>query len=313
MRFGAGHRIGSYRVERELGSTTTGALYQAVHLVLPRRAVIKVMHFGSGRLLQALAVQLLREACLLEALSHPGIPQVYESGLLEDKRPWFALEWIEGPTLAERIVKGVLPSLEVARIVRDLAAILEHAHKRGVIHRALRPDRVVLATDRRFAIALPDWTDARAHDTSGAQRDTVMPTREGRAYLAPELIRGDAPDDRADIYAIGVMAYQALVGVLPRGDSTKERCPDAPVELAQLIDQMLSPDRFDRPTAAEIRADLDFLAEALSVDAQADIPASSSATLRIRRPRWTPAIQPGPNATLAPVSGEIIVKPKPNA
>ena len=244
MGFVTGDRIGSYRVEHELGSTATGTLYQAIHLVLPRRAVIKVKHHGADRMQHALAVQLLREACLLEALSHPGIPQLYESGLLDDKRPWFAFELIEGITLADSIDAGPVPALEVARIVRDLAATLEHAHKRGVIHRALRPDRVTLSAERGFAVAVTDWTDARPHDSIDAQRDIVMPAREGRPYLAPELIRGDAPDDRADIYAIGVMAYQALVGVLPRFESTKTRCPDAPVELAQLIDQMLSPDRF---------------------------------------------------------------------
>src|SRR5438874_12172545 len=111
MGFGPDFRIANYRVVRELGSTTTGQLYEAVHLVLPRRAVIKVMHASR---MQTFAVQLLREACLLEALTspagHPGIPQVYESGLLDDRRPWFAFERIEGVTLADRLINGSLPA-----------------------------------------------------------------------------------------------------------------------------------------------------------------------------------------------------------
>ena len=119
MGFSADDRIATYRVERELGSTTTGILYQAVHLVLPRRAVIKVGHAARS---QQFAIQLLREACLLEALNHPGIPHLYESGLLEDRRPWFAFEMIEGMTLSERMINGPLPSADVATILADLAA-----------------------------------------------------------------------------------------------------------------------------------------------------------------------------------------------
>lgn len=312
-------RIATYRVERELGSTATGVLYQAVHLVLPRRAVIKVAHPArlASHAPPTFAIQLLREACLLEALHHPGIPQVYESGLLEDRRPWFAFEMLEGMTLSERMIHGPLPSVEIATLIRDLAGILEHAHKRGVVHRALRPDHVVLVARPRqhCGVAIPDWSDARAHDARAAD-GASLPARAARPYLAPELARGEIADDRADVYSLGVVAYHALTGSLPRGTElvpflpSSERCPDAPQELCSLIDQMISPDRFDRPTCAEIRSDLDWLAEALSIelrledDAQA---ASASGTLRIRRPRWTPPLEPGPEQ-LVPVSGEIAIK-----
>lgn len=313
MGFSADDRISTYRVERELGSTTTGVLYQAVHLVLPRRAMIKVAHAARS---QQFAVQLLREACVLEALSHPGIPAVYESGLLEDRRPWFASEVIEGTTLAERLLDGPLPSREVATLIRDLASILEHAHKRGVVHRALRPDRVVITAkrDALTAVAIPDWSEARVHDSSAT---TTFPAREARAYLAPELSRGEPADDRADVFSLGVLAYHALTGAFPRGTldfafiPTSERCPDAPRELTSLIDQMLAIDRFDRPTSAEIRSDLEWLADA-SISQQHDIVAPSG--LRIRRPRWTPAIEPTMQALdpidaddSSTVSGEIII------
>lgn len=313
MGFSADDRIATYRVERELGSTTTGVLYQAVHLVLPRRATIKVAHAARS---QQFAVQLLREACLLEALSHPGIPAVYESGLLEDRRPWFASEMIEGKTLAERMHEGSLPSSDVAALIRDLASILEHAHKRGVVHRALRPDRVVITGKRDVvSVAIPDWSEARVHDSSAT---TTFPAREARPYLAPELSRGEAADDRADVFSLGVLAYQALTGAYPRGTldfafiPTAERCPDAPRELTSLIDQMLSVDRFDRPTSAEIRSDLDWLAHALSIELRIDTHATSG--VRIRKPRWTPAIEPTIHSIdpvdsddSSTVSGEIII------
>jgi serine/threonine protein kinase len=309
MGFSPGDRIATYRVERELGSTTTGILYLAVHLVLPRRAVLKVAHAARA---QQFAVQLLREACVLEALSHPGIPAVYESGLLEDRRPWFASELVEGTTLAERLLAGPLPSSEVATLIRDLASILEHAHKRGVVHRALRPDRVVITRrGARTSVAIPDWSEARVHDSSAT---ITFPARDARPYLAPELSRGEPADDRADVFSLGVLAYHALTGAFPRGTldfafiATSERCPDAPRELTSLIDQMLAVDRFDRPTAAEIRSDLDWLANALSIELRLDDVAPTG--VRIRKPRWTPAIEPMAHESTdesSTVSGEIII------
>lgn len=328
MRFSPGDRISTYRVERELGATTTGTLYQAVHQILPRRAVIKVGHPARG---QQFAIQLLREACLLEALSTiGGVPQVYESGLLDDRRPWFAFEQIEGASLAERLNGGPLASFEVAALLRDLARILELAHKRGIVHRALRPDRVTICGPgarpcRELSVAIHDWSEARAHDASS--EPGMFVARDARAYVAPELARGELADDRADVYALGVVAYQALTGALPKGTEAQpfipaaDRCPEAPRELVSLIDQMLSPDRFDRPTCAEIRSDLEWLADALAIELRlADAPTA----MRIRRPRWTPAIEPvdpygrvllsdllepidQPSEDVSAVAGEIII------
>lgn len=317
MRLAPDDRIGNYRVERELGATSTGALYQVVHVVLPRRAVLKVT------VLPPFAKQLLREACILEALRHPGAPAVYESGLLPDRRPWFAVEAIEGVSLVERIVQSAMSALEVTTLVRDIATVLEHAHRRGVVHRGLRPDRVVLTPRRRFSVCIPDWSDARTHDAAFAIPH--VPSAGSRQYVAPELLKGDAVDDRADIYALGVIAFLALTGKHPNGISTEHFLPDAPRELCAMIDQMLSHDRYDRPSAAEVRSDLDWLAAALSSDAAPVAPIEDivlvdtdgvpagpitapmeAVTLpRIRKPRWTPTYTAITATDEAVVSGEI--------
>lgn len=288
VRFVADDRISHYRIERELGATPGGVLYQVTHLVLPRRAVIKVPHPNPtpgtcDR--QALAVLLLREACLLEALQHPGVPQLYESGILEDRRPWFAVERIEGGTLAELIARGPIEPLEVAALVRDVADVLAHAHRRGVIHHGLRPDRIVLTPERRFPLCIPDWSGARAHDASVDH----APPPHGH-YIAPDLARGDPADDRADVFALGVIAYLAITGARPfdRDTSapfvpTRARRATTPRPLARLIDQMLAPDRFDRPAALEIHAEL-----AQLVTDEPEVVDLAATTLRIRRPRWTP-------------------------
>ncbi|MEO7735856.1 MAG: protein kinase, partial [Kofleriaceae bacterium] len=177
-------RFGNYRVEHELGPTGSGVLLQAQHLVLPRRVIIKVVHEAFAAM-PPYVLQTLREACILEAIAHPGVPIVYESGLLRDRRPWFAFEVIAGPTLEELLAPGALPLVEVAGLLRDLSDILEHAHRRGVIHRGLRPDRVVITSERRYPLCIPDWSEAIAHDAA-----THLPqaSSEGSShYVAPEL------------------------------------------------------------------------------------------------------------------------------
>jgi len=266
-------RIGSYRVETELGPAGAGLLIQARHLVLPRRAIIKVVHAAFATI-APYVLQTLREACILEAIAHPGVPIVYESGVLRDRRPWFAFELIAGPTLDELLAQGQVPVIEVAGLVRDLAEILEHAHRRGVIHCGLRPDRIVLTAERRYPLCIPDWSESIAHDAAHMPRAAPDGSR---SYLAPELAdpgTDEHPviDDRTDMFALGVIAYRALTGELPfaLGDGAapaipaSELRPDAPPELAAIIDALLAFDRFDRPSAAEVRADLDWLFEALA-------------------------------------------------
>ena len=315
-------RIGNYRVEHVLGPTGSGVLLQVRHQVLPRRAIIKVVHSAFAGVSSHL-VQTLREACILEAIGHPGVPVVYESGLLRDRRPWFAFEVISGPTLEDVLALCVLPAGDVARLMRDLADVLQHAHRRGVIHRGLRPDRIVVTHHRRYPLCIPDWSEAIAHDASAC----VAPSDGCRSYVAPELAHQDAGstervDDRADMFALGAIAYRALTGVAPFPSGgepapyspVRDRRPDAPRELAVIIDSLLSFDRFDRPSASEVRADVDWLLGTLpelqqhaaprppppappadeSVDTKPQrAPARPVVVLdqaRMRRPRWTPSV-----------------------
>jgi serine/threonine-protein kinase len=238
--------VGNYRIEHAVG----GGLFEARHAVLPRRALIKTVPDALGWV-KPLRVAVLREACILEALQHAGIPRLYETGRLADGRPWFACEDVDGTPLDEA---GHLTLPTLITLIRDLAEVLEHAHRRGVIHAGLRPDRIVL-TDRAFPVCIDDWSCARTHD-AGA----VVPAVAGpRRYEAPELAAGDPIDDRADVFALGMIA--------------RERLPAAtPALIARLFDQMVAPGRWDRPSITEVR------------DALAAIPVS------IPRPRWTPPL-----------------------
>jgi serine/threonine protein kinase len=299
MRFKAGDRIGLYVIDSELSTDPTGISYRAVHQVLPRRAVVKVMHAASVYppvIKQPLAVHVLREACILEAVHHPGIVRLYESGMLPDRRPWFARELVEGATAATVLAPGAIDRIDAIALLRDISDVLEHAYRRGIIHCGLRPDRIVLTgRSRGYPVCITEWSEARAHDA--ALLGPYSPSQASWHYTSPELLHGDPLDDRTDVFALGVIAYQLFTGTLPfDGEGigvmhdgqaqhvpTEVRCPDVPRELTGLVDSMLAYDRWDRPSMAEVHGDLAWLAEVLATPM-----ARQPQIVRIRRPRWTP-------------------------
>lgn len=254
-RFPPGTRIGDYSLTAELGIEETGVLYLGTHVVLPRQAAIKVMH-ASSAWLRSIAIQMLREACLLEALNHPGIPRVYECGVLDDRRPWTAFERIEGVTIGSSIASGPLPLVDVVCVLRDVADLLHHAHSRGVVHRRLTADAIVRTPDRPFGVCVRHWDDALTLDT------------EVRVAI----------DTRDDVHALGVIVFRALTGFPPdRAVSTADRCPSAPTELASLVDHMLATDPTARPSSEEVRSRARWLAETIE-------------PLVLDKPRWTPPL-----------------------
>lgn len=253
-------RIGDYAVVAQVATEEAGMVYEATHVVLPRRVSLKVMHSGSAWQ-RSVAIAVLREACLLEALSHPGIPRVYECGVLPDKRPWTAFELIEGTTIADVQRTGPMPLVEVVTMLRDVSDLLHHAHGRGVVHRQLTANTLVRTPDRVFPYAVTNWDTALTLDT------------KSRVPL----------DTRDDVFALGVIAFRALTGAMPDVYTTAQACPAAPGELAALIDQMLATEPVARPTSAEVKERARWLAATLE-------------PLLLETPRWTP-----PHGTERPV------------
>jgi serine/threonine protein kinase len=229
-RFTPNARVGAYRIDQQLHSEDTGLVYAATHLVLPRRAAVKVMHpaHASSR---ELALQLLREACVLEALSHPGVPRAYECGVLEDKRPWIALELIIGETIDELAATAPLPIGELVAMLKAAADVLAHAHTRGVVHSRLTEASIVRTSQRRAPFSVRGWGDVVAHDSK----------------LEAEPHR--------DIHDLGLVAFRALTGQVMRdGDQVAQLAPTAPSELASLIEDMITREPSTRPTAADVLA-----------------------------------------------------------
>lgn len=272
-RFLPGARLGDYVIERELRSEETGLVYFARHVVLPRVATLKVMH-GGHVWLREMAIQVVREACVLEGLEHPGIPRVYECGVLGDRRPWIALEPLEGSTVAQSLGDGhVMPVLDTINMLRDVAEILDYLHGLDVVHRNLTSNNIVRrASTAKFPFALRAFSEAHTPEIE----------------LPPGLV-----DPSDDVHALGTVAYRALTGeVAVPGRSTSGRRPGASNELAELIDQMLDDRREVRPTAKQVRE------RAAMISAMASLVPST-----IDKPRWTPAyglggdVVTGPNGT----------------
>jgi len=239
-----GTRVGDYKVVAQVRGEETGVVYASVHLVLPRRAAVKVCHGG-----RELAVKLLREACILEALSHPGVPRVFECGVLADRRPWVALELVHGAPLSDAMKDGPIAIADLVVAVRGVAEILAHAHGRGVVHQRIHETALLRAPDRAFPLCLTGWGEVSA---------------------------GRDVDPSCDVHALGALAFRALTGsLLEPTASAQVQCPSAPAELTSLIDAMLAPDAPARPSAAEIHARAAWIAETLEL-----VPPAT--------PRWTP-------------------------
>ena len=248
--FEAGTRVGDYTIESEHSREETGTVYQATHLVLPRKVFLKVL--AGVPWSRPLAVQLLREACLLEALQHSGIPRVYECGVLGDRRPWVAFQRLDGAPLAAALVSGPMAIAELVVLLRDVADILVHAHARGVVHTRVTPETIVRTPERQLSVCLRGWSSARTVETT------------------------QALDAREDVYALGAIAFRALTGCLHTpAVSATEWCPSAPAELTALIDVMLDGNPRVRPTSEEVRERARWLGTTVE-------------PMEIGKPRWTP-------------------------
>ena len=273
--FPVGSHVGAYEVQGTVGVGGMGFVHRARHVLTGREVAIKVMR--EDQLTQERAIdRMMREASILATVAHAGIPQFYECGILDDGRPWIAMELVEGQALATRLSHGVLPPDDVMAFVEGVAEVLAAAHDRGVTHRDLKPDNILLTpTDDRFAVRVIDW--GIAHHGGGARFTNMNEAIGTPTYMAPEQARGGPTDGHCDVYGLGVVAYQALTGKAPfTGANAVEilvqhlnrpvpalapRCPDAPYGLVELVEQMLCKKYEERPSAVAVMNTLSGLRE----------------------------------------------------
>ena len=227
-----------YRIESRLGSGGMSTVHLAFDERLERYVAVKLLaeHLASD---PAFVSRFQREALAAARLIHPNIVQVYDSGL-DDFRDqhYIVMEYIDGQSCAEILRdRGWLPTEEALPIILGACAGLDYAHRKGVVHRDVKPGNLLLGPDS--AVKLADFGIAKATEQSSiTQVGSVLGTA---AYLAPEQGRGEEAGPPADIYALGVVAYQLLSGRLPfEGASLTELAIKQQREPPQRLDELVA-------------------------------------------------------------------------
>jgi tetratricopeptide (TPR) repeat protein len=209
-------RFGRYLVRRVLGRGGMGVIFLAEDTRLPRRVALKVLLDARYTDPHYLA-RFEREADALARLQHPHIVRVYEAGQHRG-RPYLALEYIEGGTLAERLAGREYSADESARLVESLALAVHYAHSLGVVHRDLKPGNILLSGPEGRPL-ISDFGLAKQSDAADLTLTGDVLGTPG--FIAPELIRGDkSSGPTVDVYSLGAILYQLLAGRPPyQGDT----------------------------------------------------------------------------------------------
>ena len=264
-----GEQFGNYRSLALLGEGGMGAVYLAEHPGIGRRVAVKVLHKNYTRDEHLLA-RFLNEARAANAIRHPNIIEILDSGMLADGTPFLVMELLEGESLGTRLRQnGALPIATAVDFAYQTASALGAAHAKGIVHRDLKPDNLFVVPDphdpHRERIKVLDFGIAKLQQ--GSVADSVK-TRTGTLmgtpiYMSPEQCRGTrAVDHRSDIYSLGVIFYEMLVGQPPFvsegfGDlvnmhlnvppaSARSKRPEIPLAVDALVLKMLAKNPEDR-------------------------------------------------------------------
>jgi eukaryotic-like serine/threonine-protein kinase len=258
--------LGRYRLERRLGAGGFGVVWLAWDEKLEREVAVKAIPLENGG-----GERVEREARAAARLNHPGIVGIYE--LAHDEHDVYLVsELVRGRTLAELLRAGAVADRDVARIGMALCEALDHAHQRGVIHRDVKPQNVMVVADPAAGAGFAKLADfGVAHVASGETLTRTGDVVGTLAYMAPEQAEGARTTAAGDVYSLALTLYEAWTGSnpvraggpaatarrlgrpLPSLAATRR---DLPLELCDAIDDALGIDPGRRPTPAELRAEL---------------------------------------------------------
>jgi eukaryotic-like serine/threonine-protein kinase len=266
----------SYTIEGEIGRGGMGVVYSARDERLKRKVAIKVLPPELG-FREEIRIRFLREAETAARLSHPHIVPIHSVGESPDRLVYFVMAFVDGEPLSAKLKRrGRLPPEEARRIMVETADALGAAHALGIIHRDVKPDNILLEGSRG-RVVVTDFGIAKAlSSTTGGATLTATGVAIGTPhYMSPEQAAGDREiDGRSDLYSLGVVAYQMLVGELPfhaptvpgilmkqiteRAPLLTDKRPDCPEDLAAAVMRCLEKDSEDRwPTADALRRALE--------------------------------------------------------
>ena len=222
-----GQTISHYRITAKLGEGGMGAVYRAEDTKLQREVALKFLPAAVAADATA-RERLLGEARAASRLNHPNIATIYEVGEA-DGTPFIAMELVSGESLKQVLERGSLPRESLSAIARQIAEGLNEAHQAGVLHRDIKPANIML--DGKGRVKILDFGLAVVTGRQrgrGETEENFITRTAGQAstggtvpYMAPEQLRGEAVDERSDIFSLGVMLYECLTGRLPfRGETS---------------------------------------------------------------------------------------------
>jgi serine/threonine protein kinase/tetratricopeptide (TPR) repeat protein len=263
---------GKYEIERLLGVGGMGAVYLARRIALGDRVAIKSILATHNT--ETNRARFLREARAAAAIRHPNVVQVFDFGQPPDHAPYMVMEYLEGPTLAAVLAEGPLSLARALPMFAGVCSAVEAGHRRGVIHRDLKPGNVILARtdDGRETVKVLDFGLARLTGDDGSRLTNPGSMIGTCSYLAPELIDTGHATAASDIWALGVLLYEMVTGRSPfKGptnaatimkiaagdyDPPSAAVPDLPPPVVAGIAAALTHDPSERPGSPEALAGL---------------------------------------------------------
>ncbi len=281
-----GARVGPYEISGLLGKGGMGSVYRARDTRLERTVALKTLNPELSAEAE-FRERFVREARAISSLNHPHICTLYDVGQ-EDQLSFLVMEYIVGDVLSDRLkTKGPMPVVEALECASQVADALDHAHRRGVVHRDLKPSNIVLTKSGAklldFGIAkLVRTSSGSATGAPAAQTVTMQGMVVGTLhYMAPEQLQGLEVDGRSDLFALGAVIYEMLVGSRAFDGGSQatitakiisgepERMADlatiGPPELERLVRRCLAKDPDERwQTARDLRAEMNWIAERIA-------------------------------------------------
>lgn len=263
-----------YRLIERLGAGGMGWVYRAEQARIKRHVAVKMLPLTMGND-EVYVKRIEREATAMGNLRHPNIATIFDFGFSDEGRPYLVMELISGRSLGSLLQEErTLDPQRALRIMTQIADAMDYAHKNGIIHRDLKPDNVMLTSEHKEDfVKILDFGIAKSVDTVVNVSQSL--TRPGTVvgsplYMSPEQCLGQKLDAGSDIYALGVMLYELVTGVIPcKGATiyeticrkTTEAPPPFPAdfaelkELERLAQQCLAPMRADRPESMQVVRD----------------------------------------------------------
>ena len=236
----SGSQLGRFRLEEKLGAGGMGEVYRATDTRLGRTVAIKVLPATLTNQPDRLA-RFEQEARAASALNHPNIITVYDAGS-DSGVPWIAMEYVHGQTLRQLLRSGPVQAEQLGAIASQIAAALAAAHEAGIIHRDLKPENVIF--NGKGLVKILDFGLAKLNAKAPAGDDeTQLLTNCGDifgtpGYIAPEQLRGEPGDHRADQFAFGVMLYELAVGSNPFKRDTFPQTTAATLEAEPSLNEL---------------------------------------------------------------------------